>query len=124
MVKTPKDRRFVSHYFILPFFCIFSIELFVRINALVFVHKMYEKFSSFAKLMSAKHISDHWKEVVIPVYALIIIINALKFLGVLLLIVGMFTGLVLFFTGFFQFATSLSGMLEMLVFSLIYLKIR
>tara|TARA_B110000977_G_scaffold201620_1_gene297279 strand:+ start:1662 stop:2006 length:345 start_codon:yes stop_codon:yes gene_type:complete len=114
----------VSNYFILPFFCIFSIELFVRINALVFVHKMYEKFSSFAKLMSAKHISDHWKEVVIPVYALIIIINALKFLGVLLLIVGMFTGLVLFFTGFFQFAISLSGMLEMLVFSLIYLKIR
>lgn len=114
----------MSNYFILPFFCIFSIELFVRINALVFVHKMYEKFSSFAKLMSAKHISDHWKEVVIPVYALIIIINALKFLGVLLLIVGMFTGLVLFFTGFFQFAISLSGMLEMLVFSLIYLKIR
>ena len=114
----------MSHYFILPFFCIFSIELFVRIKALVFVHKMYEKFSSFAKLMSSKHISDHWKEVVIPAYALIIIINALKFLGVLLLIAAMFTGLVLLFTGFFQFSISVAGILEMLLFSLIYLNIR
>jgi hypothetical protein len=114
----------VSNYFILAIFCAVAIELFVRIDALVFVHKMYEKFSSFAKLMSTKNVSDHWKEKVIPSYALIIIINALKFLGVLLLIVALFTGLVLFFDGFFQFSMSAIGIVEMLLFSLLYLKIR
>mgnify|MGYP000097133804 CR=1 FL=1 len=112
------------NYFILAIFCVVAIELFVRIDALVFVHKMYEKFSSFAKLMLAKNISDHWKEKVIPSYALIIIINALKFLGVLLLIVALFTGLVLLFEGFFQFSISVVGIVEMLLFSPLYLKIR
>jgi len=114
----------VINYFILAIFCVVLIELFIRIDALVFVHKMYEKFSSFAKLMSSKNISDHWKEKVIPSYALIIIINALKFLGVLFLIAAMFTGLVFLFDGFFQFSISVAGIVEMLLFSLLYLKIR
>jgi hypothetical protein len=114
----------VINYFILAVFCIVAIELFVRIDALVFVHKMYEKFSSFVKLMSSKNVSDHWKEKVIPSYALIIIINALKFLGVLLLIVALFTVLVLIFDGFFQFSISVAGIVEMLLISLLYLKIR
>ena len=112
------------NYFILAVFCIVAIELFVRIDALVFVHKMYEKLSNFAKLMSSKNISDHWKERVIPSYALIIIINALKFLGVLLLIMALFIGLALLFDGFFQFSISVVGIVEMLIFSPLYLKIR
>ena len=85
---------------------------------------MYEKFSSFAKLMLAKNISDHWKEKVIPSYALIIIINALKFLGVLIFIVVLFSGLVILFDGFFHFSISVFGIVEMLLLSTIYLKIR
>jgi hypothetical protein len=114
----------VSNHFILAVFIVVTIELFVRINALVFVHKMIEKFSSFAKLMSSNSVSDHWKEKVIPTYALIIIINALKFLGVLLLIAGLFAGLGGIFDGFFQFSISAVGIVEMLLFSLLYLKIR
>jgi hypothetical protein len=112
------------NYFILAIFVVVAIELFVRIDALVFVHKMYEKLSNFAKLMSSKNISDHWKERVIPSYALIIIINALKFLGVLLLIMALFIGLALLFDGFFQFSISVVGIVEMLIFSPLYLKIR
>ena len=112
------------NYFILAIFVVVAIELFVRIDALVFVHKMYEKLSSFAKLMSAKNVSDHWKEKVIPSYALIIIINALKFLGVLFLILALFASLALLFDGFFQFSMSAVGIIEMLLFSLLYLKIR
>ena len=74
--------------------------------------------------MLANSISDHWKEKVIPQYALIIIINALKFLAVLFLILGLFAGLGWFFDGFFQFSISMIGMLEMLLFSLFFLKIR
>ncbi len=112
------------NHIILAIFIIVAIELFVRIDALVFVHKMVEKFSSFAELMSSNSVSDHWKEKVIPAYALIIIINALKFLSVLLLTAGLFTGLGWLFNGFFQFSISIVGMVEMLVFSVIYIKIR
>ena len=93
-------------------------------DALGFVQKMVEKFSSFAKLMLSTSVSDHWKERVIPKYALIIIINALKFLGVLLLIVVIFSGLGWIVDGFFKFSISLVGIVEMLIFSIFYLKIR
>lgn len=114
----------MSNYFSLAIFSVVAIELVIRIDAFVFAHKIYEKFSSFAKLMSTKNISDHWKERVIPIYALIITINALKFSGVLFLIAALFAGLVLFFDGFFQFSSSVVGIVEMLLFSLLYLKIR
>ncbi|MBT3453526.1 MAG: hypothetical protein HN447_00770 [Lentimicrobiaceae bacterium] len=85
---------------------------------------MHARFASFLKLVSSSNISDHWKERVIPKYALIIIINALKFLGVLCLIVVVFIGFHLLFDEFFQFSISIVGMVEMLVFSVIYIKIR
>ena len=112
------------NHLILAVFVVVTIELFVRMDAFGFVQKMVEKFSSFVKLMLSNSISDHWKEKVIPKYALIIIINALKFLGVLLLIVGMFSGLGWIFDGFFKFSISVVGIIEMLIFSLFYLKIR
>jgi len=43
-------------------------------------------------------------------------------LAVLFLIVGLFIGLGWIFDGFFQFSISMIGMLEMLLFSLLYLK--
>jgi len=112
------------NHLILAVFVVFTIELFVRMDAFGFVQKMVEKFSSFVKLMLSNSISDHWKEKVIPKYALIIIINALKFLGVLLLIVVVFSGLGWIFDGFFIFSISVVGIIEMLIFSLFYLKIR
>jgi len=114
----------VSNYFILIVFCVVVIEFFLRSDALAFVYKMYEQFSRFAKLMSSQYVSDHWKERVIPMYALIIIINALKFLGVLLSIVALFIGLVLLFPDFFNFTTSVFGIMRMLLFSFIYFKVR
>ena len=114
----------MTNHIVLVIFCVVAIEFFIRIDALVFVHKMYEKFVSFAKLMSANSISDHWKEKVIPQYALIIIINALKFLAVLFLILGLFAGLDWIFDGFFQFSISVVGIVEILIFSPLYLKIR
>ena len=112
----------MTNHLVLVIFCVVAIEFFIRIDALAFVQKMYEKFASFAKLMSANSISDHWKEKVIPQYALIIIVNALKFLAVLFLILGLFAGLGWIFDGFFQFSISMIGMLEMLLFSLLCLK--
>ena len=111
----------ISNYFILLIFCVIAIEIFVRINTLNFIHNMHARFASFLKLVSSSNISDHWKERVIPKYALIIIINALKFLGVLCLIVVVFIGFHLLFD---QFSISIVGMVEMLVFSVIYIKIR
>ncbi len=114
----------MTNHLVLVIFCVVAIEFFMRIDALAFVHNMVEKFASFAKLMSSNNISDHWKEKVIPSYALIIIINACKFLAVFFLIVGLFAGLGWIFDGFFQLSISMIGMLEMLLFSLLYLKIR
>ena len=112
------------NYFILAIFCVVAIELFLGVDALNFLHKMYKKFSSFANLMSTKYVSDHWKERVVPIYALIIIINALKFLGVLLSIVALFICLVLFSPDFFNFTTSAFGIMGMLLFSFMYFKVR
>ena len=112
------------NHLILTVFVVVTIELFLRMDALVFVSKMIEKLSSFIKLMSSNHISDHWKEKIIPKYALIIIINALKFLGVLLLIIALFSAFAWLFDGFFQFSISVIGMVEMLLLSLFYVKIR
>lgn len=114
----------MSNHLVLVVFCVITIEFFIRIDALNFVHKMVEKFASFVKLMSSNSVSDHWKERVIPTYALIIIINALKFLSVLLLVVGLFLGLGWLFDEFFQLSISVVGMVEMLLLSLFYLKIR
>ena len=100
----------MTNHLVLVIFCVVAIEFFMRIDALAFVHNMVEKFASFAKLMSSNNISDHWKEKVIPSYALIIIINACKFLAVFFLIVGLFAGLGWIFDGFFQLSISMTVM--------------
>jgi len=114
----------ISNYFLLPVFCVAAIEIFVRTKALNFIGNMQAKFASFFKIVSSSNVSDHWKERVIPKYALIIIINALKFLAVLGLIVVVFIGFHLLFEEFFQFSISVIGMTEMLVFSALYIKMR
>ena len=74
--------------------------------------------------MSNKEISDHWKERVIPTYALQLMKYSLTVLLILLMIIAVFLGISLFELNFIVYIFSLIGILESIIFVFLYLKIR
>ena len=74
--------------------------------------------------MSNKEISDHWKEKVIPTYALQLMKYSLILLLILLMIIAVFLGISLFELNFIVYIFSLIGILESIIFVFLYLKIR
>jgi len=70
------------------------------------------------------NISDHWKEKVIPAYALRIMKYSLQILMILLLIISLFFITDFFFNRFLAFTLSLMGILESIVFAFGYVYLR
>tara|TARA_B100000768_G_scaffold85837_1_gene81032 strand:- start:567 stop:830 length:264 start_codon:yes stop_codon:yes gene_type:complete len=70
------------------------------------------------------NISDHWKEKVVPAYALRIIKYSLQILMVLSLILSFFLIGDFFLTDFFALALSLIGITESMVFVFGYVYLR
>ena len=104
--------------------CVISIEIFLNLNFLNHLNKIISITRKVLLVMSNKEISDHWKEKVIPTYALQLMKHSLTVLLILLMIIAVFLGISLFESNFIVYIFSLIGFLESIVFAFLFLKIR
>ena len=111
-------------HFLLLLVCIVSIEVLIRLNFLSFLGSILNITRKVTHVISQDNISDHWKERVIPAYALRIMKYSLQILFILLLILSFFFIADYFFNDFLSLALSLIGVAESIVFAFGYVFLR
>lgn len=104
--------------------CILSVEVFIRLNFLSLYDSMLVVTKKVTYVIPKNNISDHWKEKVIPAYALRIMKHSLQILLILLLIISLFFIADFFFNHFLAFTFSLIGIIESMVFAFGYVYLR
>jgi hypothetical protein len=104
--------------------CILSIEVFIRSNFLLVLDSIFKVAKKVIYIIPQDNISDHWKEKVVPAYALRIMKYSLQILLILLLILSFFFIAVFFFNDFLVFTLSLIGIIESMVFAYGYVYLR
>ena len=104
--------------------CIASVEVFIRLNFLSILDSILKVTRKVTYAIPRDNISDHWKEKVIPMYALRMMKYSLQILLILLLILSLFFIADFFFNNFFSFTLSLIGIVESMVFAFGYFYLR
>jgi len=104
--------------------CILSVEVFIRLNFLSYLDSILKVIKKVTFIILKSNISDHWKEKVIPAYALRIIKYSLQILLILLLIISLFFISDFFFNDFLVFTFSWIGIIESMVFAFGYVYLR
>lgn len=111
-------------HFLLLLVCIVSVEVFIRLNFLSLLDSMLKVTKKVTYVISQDKISDHWKEKVVPAYALRIMKYSLQILLILLLILSLFLIADFFLNDFLALTLSLIGIVESLVFAFGYVYLR
>jgi hypothetical protein len=111
------------HLFLL-LVCILSVEVFIRLNFLSHLDSILKVTKKVTYVIPNNNISDHWKEKVIPAYALSIMKYSLQILLILFLIISLFFIADFFFNDFLAFTFSLIGIIESMVFAFGYVFLR
>ena len=111
-------------HLILLLVCILSVEVFIRLNFLSYLDSILKVTKRVTYVIPNNNISDHWKEKVIPAYALRIMKYSLLILLILLLIISLFFIADYFFNDFLAFTFSLIGIMESMVFAFGYVYLR
>ena len=111
-------------HFLLLLVCILSVEVFIRFNFLSLLDSMLKVTKKVTYVISQDKISDHWKEKVVPAYALRIMKYSLHILMILLLILSFFIVVDLLFNDFLALTLSLIGIIESIVFAFGYVYVR
>jgi hypothetical protein len=113
----------MSHLLLL-LVCIVSVEVFIRLNFLSLLDLILKVTRKVIHVIPEDSISDHWKEKVIPAYALRIMKHSLQILLILFLILSFFFIADFFLNDFLMFTLSLIGIIELMVYSFgyVYLK--
>jgi hypothetical protein len=104
--------------------CILSVEVFIKLNFLSHLDSILKVIKRVTYVIPNINISDHWKEKVIPAYALRIMKYSLQILVILLLIMSLFFITDLFYNNFLAFTFSLIGIIESMVFAFGYVYLR
>ena len=104
--------------------CIASIEVFNKLKFLIILNSLIRVIKKVIHIIPLKSVSDHWKEKVIPSYALSLMKYSLKMLVIFLLIMSFFMVAVYFGNDFLAFTLSLIGIIESLIFVLVYVYLR
>ena len=104
--------------------CIVSIEVFIRLNFLSHLNSILKVTKRVTYVIPKNNISDHWKEKIIPAYALRIMKYSLQILLILLLIMSLFFITDLFYDNFLIFTLSFIGIIESMVFAFGYVYLR
>ena len=112
------------NHLLLSLVCILSVELFIRLNFSSILDSILKVTRKATYVIPQKNISDHWKEKVIPAYALRMMKYSLQILLILLLILSLFLIADFFFNDFFALTLSLIGIVESLVFAFGYVYLR
>jgi len=111
-------------HFLLLLVCIASVEIFIRLNFLSILDSMLKVTKKVTYAIPQNNISDHWKEKVIPAYALRIMKYSLQILLILLLILSLFLIADFFINNFLALTLSLIGIIESIVFAFGYVYLR
>ena len=111
-------------HLILLLVCFLSVEIFIRLNFLPCFDLILQVTKKVTYVISKNNISDHWKEKVIPAYAVKIMKYSLQILMILLLILSLFFITEFFFKNFLVFTLSFIGIIESIVFGLGYVYLR
>ena len=104
--------------------CILSVEVFIRLNFLSYLDSILKVIRKVTYVIPNNNISDHWKEKVIPAYALRIMKYSLQILLILLLIMSLLFITDLFYNNFLVFTLSLIGIIESMVLAFGYVYLR
>ena len=104
--------------------CIASVELFVRSNIKLIFSSLVAVFEKSIKVIKSDNISDCWKEMTIPIYAISMFKYSIKSFFILVLILIIFFLPSLLFDNFLDFSISKFGIIESIIFCVVYLKIR
>ena len=104
--------------------CILSIEIFIRLKFLYFLDLLWKVAIKVTHVISAGNISDHWKERVIPKYALIIMKHSIQMLLILLLIISLFFIVDYIKNDFIKFSLSFVGIVDSICFAFGYVYLR
>lgn len=110
---------YVNH-FALFLGCIFSIEIIFRFKFALILKSNLKFSKKAAYIILNKNISDHWKEKIIPAYALNIMKLSVQIFLILSCIILYFTVIDLFLIGFFKFIFSTIGIIESIIVGLGY----
>jgi len=111
-------------HFLLLLVCILSVEVFIRLNFISRIDSILKVTNRVTYVIPNNNISDHWKEKVIPAYALRIMKYSLQIFLILLLIISLFFIADYFFNDFLVFTFSLIGIIESMVFAFGYVYLR
>ena len=104
--------------------CVLSIELFLRLKFMSYVNSIGRNINKVFHVIMASNISDHWKEKMVPTYAFILLKNSLLILGILFLIILVFSAFIVLSSKFLTLLLSVTGIAMSIVISLTYLKLR
>lgn len=104
--------------------CLISVEIFIKLKFLDALNLLVLQSRKAARLIQNDRISDHWKEVTIPAYALSMMRSCLKIIIIIILIASIFYLVDLFLMDFLMFTLSLAGVAESIIFAIIYLRLR
>jgi preprotein translocase subunit SecE len=104
--------------------CVLSVEVFIRLNFLSLLDSILKVTRKVIYVIPQDNISDHWKEKVIPAYALRIMKYSLQILLILFLILSFFFIADFFLNDFLIFTLSLIGIIESMVFAFGYVYLR
>lgn len=105
------------YHLILLCLCIISVEITSKLNFLVFIQSMLRVIKKIIFVLPNDNISDHWKEKVIPAYALRLMKVSLQVLIILLLVFSLFISTNYFYNGFLNFIISVIGIIESIFFT-------
>ena len=104
--------------------CVLSIELFLRLKFMFYVNSIGRNLNKVFHVIISSNISDHWKEKMVPTYAFILLKNSLSILGILFLIILVFSAFIVLSSKFLTLLLSITGVATSIVISFTYLKLR
>ena len=107
-------------HLILVIVCIISFELFIRLNFINLFAEIIKWSKKSINLLKSSRISDHWKEVVIPVYALKIMKISLLIFFILSIIIILFISANYFYGGLIIYLLSIYGIFESIIIVYLY----
>ena len=112
------------NYFFLIALCIACVEVVLQLKLLDSIVVVKRNICKSYFVISSAKISDHWKEKMVPVYALFILRSALFILIILVLIISALYFVTLQSREFLAFIFSINGILTSVLVPFSYLKIK
>jgi len=112
------------NHFVLFLICIFSVEVFFRLNFLLLVGSILNITKRVLYVIPQDSISDHWKEKIIPIYACRIMKFSLQILLIFMLIVSFLIISNIYIFNFFELMFSFTGIIESIFFTSAYVFLR